>query len=377
VSISKKEFPLLRTVTLALLGGLFIVPLAHAGPIDVLLKSAKGGDTNREAALAWREVVDAGVPSVLPLLNALDDASPAASNWMLSAVDAIVEKERQAKKSLPVAELEKFLADTKHNPKTRRYVYELITAGDAAAQKRLLAGMIADPSTELRREAIAKALADAKALKDEAARTKRYQSLFDAAREKDQVEEIGKLLKSAGVDVDVTAHFNFITDWQLIGPFDNVKGAGFTRVFDPEKKVDLTSQYPSKTGESIGWTKGTTDDRYGVVDLNKLIGKHKGAVAYAFATVDSPMEQPVEIRVGSNNAVQIFLNGERIFSKEEYHHGNRMDQYIAPGKLKKGANEILLKVCQNEQTQGWAQTWTFQLRISDSTGGKVPMTVRK
>ena len=43
--------------------------------------------------------------------------------------------------------------------------------------------------------------------------------------------------------------------------------------------------------------------------------------------------------------------------------------------LKAGRNEVLIKVCQNEQTDDWAQTWGFQLRLCDAIGGAVPFKV--
>ena len=45
-----------------------------------------------------------------------------------------------------------------------------------------------------------------------------------------------------------------------------------------------------------------------------------------------------------------------------------LDQYVAPFELKKGKNTILLKICQNEQEESWAQRWEFQFRITDPTG---------
>ena len=53
---------------------------------------------------------------------------------------------------------------------------------------------------------------------------------------------------------------------------------------------------------------------------------------------------------------------------EVYHSGSMLDQYIAPFELKKGTNTILLKICQNEQEESWAQRWEFQFRITDPTG---------
>jgi len=93
--------------------------------------------------------------------------------------------------------------------------------------------------------------------------------------------------------------------------------------------------------------------------------------------VNAEQETPVEIRFGCICAVKIYLNGKEVFAREEYHHGQRFDQYLSTGTLKAGRNEILLKVCQNNQTDSWAQDWKFQLRLCDATGGSLPVTVVK
>ena len=48
-----------------------------------------------------------------------------------------------------------------------------------------------------------------------------------------------------------------------------------------------------------------------------------------------------------------------------------MDVYQVPAKLKAGSNRILLKICQNEQEQTWAQRYQFNLRVCDKTGTAV------
>ena len=45
-----------------------------------------------------------------------------------------------------------------------------------------------------------------------------------------------------------------------------------------------------------------------------------------------------------------------------------MDQYSVPVTFKPGKNVILLKLCQNEQTESWAQRYQFQLRIARPSG---------
>jgi len=188
------------------------------------------------------------------------------------------------------------------------------------------------------------------------------------------VDLISKELKALGAEVDLAAHFGFIQKWMLIGPFDNSAGAGFEKEYAPEKVVDLAATHEGKKNLRIAWKEYKTGNPYGLVDLNKVLGKNMGAVAYAFATVTSPVEQPVELRAASNNAVKIFLNGKLIFFREEYHHGMEMDQHAGSGTLKPGRNEILIKVCQNEQKEDWAQMWSFQLRTCDSVGSALPGT---
>jgi hypothetical protein len=51
----------------------------------------------------------------------------------------------------------------------------------------------------------------------------------------------------------------------------------------------------------------------------------------------------------------------------------RMDQHVGAGVLHAGRNEILVKICQNEQTEDWAQSWSFQLRVCDASGVAVQL----
>ena len=105
-----------------------------------------------------------------------------------------------------------------------------------------------------------------------------------------------------------------------------------------------------------------------MVDLNQPLGKLKQTVAYAWTDFHSEAGQQVEFRLGCKNAWKIWLNGELLFGRDEYHRGMRIDQYKLKLKLAKGRNTLLIKLCQNEQTQPWTKEWQFQLRMCDSTG---------
>jgi hypothetical protein len=348
---------------------------ALLGRIKAVGKEGRG---NAEAGKAWRELVQTGPDALLPTLAALDDADATGANWLRTAVDAIAEHELTAGRPLPAARLEEFVKQTKHSGSARRLAYDWLVRVDKTAPDRLLPGMLEDPGAELRREAVAVVLTEAQQRLDRGDRAgaaATYARALYAARDTDQVELIIKQLDTLGVHIDFVRQFGFIRKWLLISPFDNSGGKGFDVVYPPEKKVDSGAVLDGKDGSKARWTEHTTSDPRGVVDLNKVLGKRKGTVAYAFAAIVSPRQRPVQIRLGCCNALKVFLNGKQIFFREEYHHALDVDQYAGSGLLRAGRNELLLKVCQNEQTEAWAQNWMFQARVCDDLGGAVPFTL--
>ena len=114
----------------------------------------------------------------------------------------------------------------------------------------------------------------------------------------------------------------------------------------------------------------------GVVDLTKALDKHKGAVTYAYAEFLADKAQPADFRLGCINATKLWVNGKELSANHVYHAGMQVDQYIAKGELLAGKNTILLKVCQNEQKEAWAQDWKFQLRVCDKIGTAILSTDR-
>ena len=352
---------------------------ADAQPLLARLKAVGSeGSGNAVAGKAWRELVALGPDALPAILTAFDGADERAANWLRAAVDAIAERELNAGRSLPADKLEAFIHEKKHDPAARRLAYEWLTRIDSTTPGRLLPKMLNDPSVELRRDAVAVVIKEAKddlVANDKDKAKAAFKKALSGVRDKDQVEAIAHALKDLGEPVDLAAHFGFIRTWQLIGPFDSTGGKGYKAVFEPEKKIDLAATLPGKAGKELHWAEYSTSDPYGDVDLNKAIGKNMGAAAYAYAVIDSPAEREVEVRAGTKNAVKIFVNGQLIFAKEEYHHGKFLDQHVGRVTLHKGRNTLLLKVCQNEQTDSWAQEWDFQVRICDAVGGAVPLTV--
>lgn len=360
-------------------GALALVPLVPARAdedVTRALATLKGvkkqGQGNEDAGPAWKALVSKGGAALLPTLEAFDDANATANNWLRSALDAIVQKETDAGRKLPADKLEAFVKDTKFAPSARFAAYELLVAQDAPAKDRLLPGFLNDKSADLRRAAIAREL-DAFEKVARPTTHEEYRKLFAFARDKDQVDLIAKRISDGGGKVSVSEHFGFVTHAMLVGPFDSTGGKGFAVAYPPESAKAATGAFKGKNDTEVKWTDASTSDKYASFDLNKLLGKHKDAAAYALAVIVADKETPVDVRVTSITAVRIFLNGKELYAREEYHHGAPFDGSIGKGTLQKGENVLVLKVCQNNQQEAWAQNWFFQMRVCDDTGGPLPL----
>lgn len=338
----------------------------------VVLKSVgPNAQGHREAQQAWSVAAQADAARLPDLLAALDDAGPLAANWIRAAVEAVAERAVAADDKSLAAPLETFTLDVGHAPRARRLAYDWLARFDSTAADRLMPGFVNDPSTELRREAIERIVAAADKETDEAPRKTLLEQAFAASRDVDQIADLKERLKKLGVEVDVTRHYGFLTKWRLIGPFDNVGGKGFDAAFPPEADIRFDAKYPGKDDKEVAWQEHETTDPLGMVDLNAALGKNKGAAAYAYAEFVSDDAMPVDVRIGSIVAVKVWVNGKLVDSRETYHAGTSVDQYVSQATLQPGVNRILVKCCENEQTEPWAQDWQFQLRICDAVGTAV------
>jgi hypothetical protein len=325
------------------------------------------------ARVAVQQLTTAGAPALMPLLQGFREASPLAVNWLRNAFEQIADAENKAGRKLPQQELEAFVRDQNQSPVARRLVYETLKRSDPGIENRLIPDMLLDASPEFRRDAVALLIAEASAIPEAAKATPLYRKAFSGAVHEDQVKTIAEALRSHNEAVDIQKHFGFLSQWSIVGPFDNKDGKGFATAYGPELDVnaarapDLQAEYEGQSGKVVWQPIATTDD-YGVVDIAKQIENYKGSLMYAATTWSSDREQQAEIRLGTPNSWKLWVNGRLVFEREEYHRSSQLDQYRVPVTLAAGNNTLLLKVCQNEQTQDWAQRYQFQIRICNSTG---------
>ena len=336
------------------------------------------GKGHRAASAAWKEIVKNDAESIPTVLAGMDEANVLAINWLRAAVDTMAESTLNAGKSLPAAKIESFLLDVGHHPRARRTAYEWLLKVDETAYERLITKFVDDPSMELRRDAVAHLIKNAQESLDDGKKGQaidEFKAALSSARDGKQIEAITKTLRENDVEVNLPRHFGFLMQWNVIGPFENTNTSGYDIAFPPENEVDLNGKYEGKSKLQAAWTPVTTDDDYGLVDLNTIYEglkeekNHKGAIAYAYTTFESDADQQVDVRLCCPTGNKLWVNGKLIISHHVYHATTTtLDQFVGKAMLKKGTNHILIKIAQNEQEESWAQRWQFQLRICDQYG---------
>ena len=165
------------------------------------------------------------------------------------------------------------------------------------------------------------------------------------------------------------ARLGFLSRWQVAGSFENEGKQGFDRVFPPERSQDLTDRFPGKVRE-VRWRPLPPEAvSMGFANLGASLRPAKNVVAYALSVVDSSRDEPVQLHLGASGAVKVFVNGVLVHADPSYHVA-RLDQSAVRFRLRKGANRILVKLCQAEGRFG------FFARLSDARGAPIVRRAR-
>ena len=334
-------------------------PQSVAEAVAIATDLARAAEPRGQTALAAQADRIAAMPAdwIVPCLAALADATPTGGNWLRSGIERAVDR---AGDSLSADALTAVVADRKQPARVRTLAFDWLKDRNPSRAEGLLDGMLDDPALDLRREAVEKQLA-AVAAADEPTQKAAHQKCLAAARDVDQIERIAAWLSEHGEKVNVAIVLGFVRNWRVSEAFDNAKGVGFAKAYPPEVAL------PTRP-ETVQWKAVASADKHGAIDLNAAIETKKGVLAYAVADVVMPRGGPAEVRIGSPCAVAVWVNGKPAMAHEIYHAAEAIDQYVAVAEFREGTNTVIVKCCQNEQTEPWAGDWKFQLRICDSIG---------
>lgn len=149
--------------------------------------------------------------------------------------------------------------------------------------------------------------------------------------------------------------------FKALGPFSNARPELRGHDFGPEKSAgtfDGAAQFDGQGNKKVGWTMAATKPgATGIpeVDLRQIAADLKApadnVIFYFAATLDSAASQPAVLSIGSDDGIQVWLNGEKV-------HDAKVTRALTPGEdkvkveLKPGKNLLLLKLDQGNGASG-------------------------
>lgn len=149
----------------------------------------------------------------------------------------------------------------------------------------------------------------------------------------------------------------YIRDWLVLGEISNAGDAEFyTDFLNTEAAANPTT---GDVAAGKTWRKQNDSDNF--IDYTVVFAPGSNHQAYSFARVYSATARTVQLRVGSDDGVQAWVNGTRVINNHT-HRGAAPDQDIATVDLVQGYNRILTKV--DDGGGGWGLYCRFT-----TTGG--------
>ncbi len=149
--------------------------------------------------------------------------------------------------------------------------------------------------------------------------------------------------------------------WHYLGPVDNTGGKGFEATHPVDKFVDLQEAHVGKDNEKITWKDHNFTDG-NVNDLANLFrpNQRNWSAVYLYREIDvaAPVELPISL--GSDDTLTVWLNGQKLLAQNVY-RAAAPDQDQLTLKLKKGKNQLLLKICQGDGD------WAFYFKAGEAT----------
>ncbi len=144
----------------------------------------------------------------------------------------------------------------------------------------------------------------------------------------------------------------FLTDWVILGPFDNRENKGFWGTGPGEKGFDPDAEYDGLKGK-VSWRKVKPDETKDgwLIDLDKAVDRAKWSYAYARTEIESPPARAV-LLLGTDDCAVAWLNGTRVFHADVW-RGVSKDQDKVACTLRPGRNVLLLKVTQGDGAFGF------------------------
>ena len=160
----------------------------------------------------------------------------------------------------------------------------------------------------------------------------------------------------------------YVSDWLVVGPFNNDNKAGFGQLFRPEQElgepVQTDRSYDGKVGP-VRWRHAPDVHHYGWLDFGALLRPQAFLCAFSTTYLRAPGMRPegrdVALWLGATGAVQVFWNAERVAQDDAYRQLD-VDRMAIGVRLHPGFNRLTVKACGDDSAPA------VTLRVAEPDG---------
>jgi tetratricopeptide (TPR) repeat protein len=163
----------------------------------------------------------------------------------------------------------------------------------------------------------------------------------------------------------IYASQGFVSEWMIVGPFENANGVGIATAYTPESEPYSENQsFEGKlSGEALSWRYHDTADALtgAYVSFDEFLFPNVEVVGYATTWVHSDRQREALLSIGAGGAYRAWVGGKLVGENDAERTPDPLqDAFTVP--LQKGWNRVVLKLAA-DQTM-----WGFYSRISDLKG---------
>jgi tetratricopeptide (TPR) repeat protein len=171
----------------------------------------------------------------------------------------------------------------------------------------------------------------------------------------------------------ITRALGCVTDWRILGPFDNERGKGFGVKQAPEEKgaetFDFAATYKGKARDVAWRANPAPEDPLGLVQLGEMLRPSSQGLAYLATAVRSDAARECAIHLASNGPLKVFVNGQEVLARKVV-RPFADDQDAVAVALAPGWNRVVVKSCIEEEDQ-----WTVSVRFTELDGRPLVLDV--
>lgn len=169
---------------------------------------------------------------------------------------------------------------------------------------------------------------------------------------------------------DFFSKTGYVSDWLVVGPFDNEGKGGFEQLFGPDDHPEepiIPGRAYSGKERPVRYRKLPAVFKYGWIDLGHVfrptshICGHLTTYVHGTKKEDQALARAITLWMGADGAHRVTFNGEVVIEEKAY-RGFDTGRSAATVTLRPGKNRLSVKVCGEQSSP------LFALRLADAQG---------